>query len=104
MGLLSKVEEEVCKARSLWTCLVADGQGEPIRKGHLGIEDLRQVPGVGVGGPREAHIDVDGSAVLRVRAPQRCADGAAPVASCAQHGRSMAAHYMQVCRQHSGRA
>ena len=68
--------------------LVADGQGEPVCDGHFGVQDLRQVPGVGVGGPREAHVDVDGAAVLRVHPAQRCADGAAPVASCAQHRKS----------------
>ena len=69
--------------------LVADGQGEPVGDGQLGVGNLGQVPGVGVGGPREAHVDVDGAAVLRVHPSQRSGDSAAPVASCAQHGQSV---------------
>ena len=66
--------------------LVADGEGEPVGDGQAGVEQLRDVPGVGVRGLREAEVDVDGLAVLRVEAAQRAADGRAPVPACSGSG------------------
>ena len=62
--------------------LIADGEWEPVGNGQAGVEQLRDVPGVGVRGLREAEVDVDGPAVLRVDAAQRAADGRSPVSAC----------------------
>ena len=70
------------RLRTRDACLVADGEWEPVDNGEPGVEHLRDVPGVGVAGLRKAQVDVDGSAVLRVQAPQRSADCTAPVPAC----------------------
>ncbi len=77
-----------CKLHAAWQeergggHLIADGEGEPVGDGQAGVEQLRHMPGVGVGGLRKAEVDVDGPAVLWVDAAQRAADGRPPVSAC----------------------